>query len=366
MDRPVGAWRAMPLRTFRGERGASLPYALIVIMVAMFLLVPTYQFIASRQTQVKAHESAMGARYADDAAIEYAIWRLGEDNALRQELLAVRGTPITLTVPGPVNDVIPVVDVVLVNPEPWPWAMWALYLVEIKGNNSTIHGGVHSNGAVSITGNNTVIDGVVEQNDPEPPPVSWNIVDFRPGGSEAQKAAAVGQYHGALPCPFAPNKKADLMPGLYYSPCDVVIASSNIYFTSVTIAAEGTITFSQTANKDNFVTPYVPGLVLFSSNAADPAIYIDSNKFSSASGVLYAPFGQINLDGNKTSCTGSFVARTITVSKNSLDASVPYDMTVPDVCSLYDVRAIARERTGVARVRFCPEVLPRVEAWSVE
>ncbi|MBC7316081.1 MAG: hypothetical protein H5T70_06655, partial [Chloroflexi bacterium] len=82
--------------------------------------------------------------------------------------------------------------------------------------------------------------------------------------------------------------------------------------------------------------------------------------------VVYAPNGTINLAGNKTKFVGAFVANTIIVSKNTLYTEVPFEMSVPEACSIYDIRAISRERTAVARVRYCEDNIPVVSAWWSE
>lgn len=368
-----------------GERGISLPFALVAVMIGTLLLIPLLRFMLSRHATAQMYRSVLEARYTNDAAIEYVIQRLKTDNTLRQALLDQRGTALAITdVPGPVNDITPVVEAVLVNPRPWPWAMWAGSEVIIEGNNTIVDGGVHGNGDVTINGNNTHITGTVSAgNDVEIGgsnvtitgetiegltqewPVSWNIADFQPGGVWAAKAAAEGKYYFHAG-DWAPSKKEDLPSGLHYATGNVVINSSQVVWDQVTIAALGTIRFSQTANQDNLVTPYVPGLVLFSNSNATDAIYIDSNKFQSTAGVCYAPSGTINLAGNKTSFTGAFVANRIIVSKNTLFTEVPFNMSVPEACSIYDIRAVSRERTAVARVRYCEDNIPVVSAWWSE
>lgn len=371
-----------------GERGVSLPFALVAVMIGTFLLIPLLRFMLSRHATAQMYRSVLEARYTNDAAIEYVIQRLKVDTALRKALLDQRGTPLTIAdIPGPVNAITPTVEAVLVNPVPWPWAMWAGSEVILEGNNTTVDGGVHANGNVSIKGNNTIITGTVSAGGDvvitgnnvnisgetiegltEAWPVSWNIADFRPGGSWAQKASAEGKYYSHTGN-WAPSKKADLPTGLHYATGNVVINSSNIVWDKVTIVAEGTIQFSQTANQDNLITAYVTsptGLVLFSNSSAANAIYIDANKFTSTAGVAYAPKGTINLAGNKTSFTGAFVASTIFVSKNTLYTEVPFNMTAPETCSVYDIRSTSRGRVAVARVRYCEDNIPTVSAWWSE
>jgi len=367
-----------------GERGVSLPFALVAVMIGTFLLVPLLRFMLSRHATAQIYRSVLEARYANDADIEYVIQRLKVDQALREALLDQRGSPLAVDMPAPVNAITPTVEAVLVNPVPWPWAMWAGSQVNIEGNNSIINGGVHSNGTVTVSGNNTVITGTAsagnavvitgkgvnitggtQEGITQTWPVSWDINDFKPGGTWAKKASDEGKYyfHSGN---WAPSKKEDLPSGLHYATGNVVINSSNVVWDKVTIVAEGTIQFSQTANKDNLISPYVPGLVLFSNSSASNAIYIDANKFQSSGAVVYAPNGTIELAGNKTKFVGAFVANTIIVSKNTLYTEVPFEMSVPETCSIYDIRAISRERTAVARVRYCEDNIPVVSAWWSE
>lgn len=346
------------------QRGASLPFALIAVMLGSLLLVPILDYLSSRFLQVRAYEQVLGARYADDAATEFALWKLNTDAAFRAILLANRGEPITLVdVPEPVNGVSATVEVVLVNPLPWPWAMWADDLISIEGNNTTIYGGVHSNGTVSITGNNTEINGEVTQGYEEDPPVTWNIADFRPGGTEAVKASNAGMYH------YHDGNwtvgQNDIIPaGLHFTYGNIVLNDNNTVYNNITLVAEGTITFNK--NKETW-TPYIEGLSVFSSSTSDQAIYIDGNKFVSGGGVCYAPNGTIELAGNKTDFTGAFVGNTIIVSKNNLEVDLPFYLTVPETCSIYDIRSTARDRQAVSRVRYCLDSpTPIIDAWAFQ
>lgn len=346
------------------ERGASLPFALIAVMLGSLLLAPILDYLSSRFLQVREYEQVLGARYADDAATEYAIWKLSTDASFRALLLERRGVPVTLVdVPEPVNGVLAEVEVVLVNPVPWPWAMWADHLILVSGNNTTIYGGIHSNGTVSITGNNFVIYGDLTQGHHQDPPVTWNIADFRPGGVEAVKAGNEGMYH------YHDGNwtvgQNDIIPaGLHFTYGNIVLNDNNTIYNNITLVAEGTITFNK--NKESW-TPYIEGLSVFSSSTSGQAILIDGNKFVSGGGVCYAPNGTIELAGNKTDFTGAFVAHTIVVSKNSLEVDLPFNLMVPETCSVYDIRSTARDRQAVSRVRYCLEnPNPIIDAWAFQ
>jgi hypothetical protein len=384
----------------------SLPFALVAMMVGALLLTPVLDYLSSRFLQVREYEQVLGARYSDDAAIEYAIWKLGADAAFRAALLARRGTPITLVdLPEPVNGVTAQVEVVLVNPRPWPWALWAAYLVDIQGNNTGINGGIHSNGTVRIGGNNTAVTGTVSYTGAfegntalfnpqwaaaQPNPLNWTIEQFRPGGSEALKAAAAGKYHNVAlnglggtwiqdsksPYAWGPvaQTSGTLPPGLYYINGKVKLDINKLSGANVTIVAEQWIEIDGNKNDFALMTPYVPALLFFSNltnpTALDnnhPAILITGNKFL-GDGIMYAPNGIIQIDKNNVKLKGVLVAHTVLVTKQDLGLDPDLNnLTLPETCSVYDIRSTARGREAVARVRFCLEsTIPSVDAWAFQ
>lgn len=68
-------------RWLRDESGGSLPFVLIILGVGVLLLSPFLAGVSTRMLAARAAEDTLGAQYAGDSGIEYAIWRLGHDSA---------------------------------------------------------------------------------------------------------------------------------------------------------------------------------------------------------------------------------------------------------------------------------------------
>ena len=351
----------------RGEQGSTLTLALVAMMVGTLLVAPMLYFVSARYRGTEQYRQSLQRQYATDAGIEYALRVLVDDDTLRETLLDNVLVAQTLTQPIslPVNSLVPVLEVVClevstepIDPEPeYDWVMWAKGSIEISKNNTMISGDVHSGGPVNITGNNTVINGTVLSNTGVITyPVAYEIGMFRPGGSWAITATSESMYfqHAG---DWEPSEADDMVPGLHYCTGDVLVDNNGVNGVTVTLVAEGTIAF--TKNKNDYLSPYVPGLVFFSNSSADPAILIDGNKFDTASGIIFAPNGTVELQGNNATFTGAtFMADVIRISKNDAIIQLPVSVEVPgdeDEGSghrgVFDIRSTAGDRVTVARVR---------------
>jgi hypothetical protein len=354
----------------KAERGEILITALIVMAVGILLVMPVLHFVSTRQNETRRIEENMGGQYAQDAGIEYAIWKIETDDAFRQMLMHNPGTVYTLPMAGAVNEFTPTIQVVRLEPALWTYSIWVSDTLTINANNTKIYGDIHSNGSIYDNKNGTVIYGDVsyvdfcsntpafghaQQVPPKEMPEPFRIEDFRPGGAWAVRAQAEGKYYqyGSL------SVGSSLAPGLHYVTGNVQFTDSNTTMLGITVVAEGTISINQTANKVTFDNPYVPGLLFFSNSTASNAIFIDGNKEAFLEGGLaYAPRGTVEIAGNSLTTSGWFLARSLVVTKNNLTVNnnviapsggIDLGLSEP----IYDVRSLTT--TGRTTVRLAQE-----------
>ncbi len=349
------------------EKGEILITALIVMAVGVLLIMPVLHFVSTRHNQTRRVELSMGGQYAQDAGIEYAIWKIETDTAFRQTLINNPGTPYTLPMVATVNGVTPTLQVVRLQPTLWTYSIWVSDTLTINANNTKVYGDIHSNGSIYDNKNGTEIYGDVSYVDtcsatpafahaqqvprkdiPEP----FHIEDFRPGGAWAVRAQAEGKYYQYSSLSVG----ATLAQGLHYVTGNVQLTDSNNVMTGITIVAEGTISVNQTANKVTFINPYVPGLLFFTNSTNSKAIFVDGNKEAFfEGGLMYAPRGTVEIAGNSLTTAGWFLAKAMMITKNNLTVnnnviapSAGIDLGLSD--PIYDVRATTPSGTTTARV----------------
>jgi hypothetical protein len=95
----------------RSEDGRSLPAALIAITLGTVLLVPFLSFVSSRSLSTREAAGAFEEQYAADAGIEFGIWSLLEDPAIRSQADASPGTAVSVPFPETINGLTPTVTV---------------------------------------------------------------------------------------------------------------------------------------------------------------------------------------------------------------------------------------------------------------
>lgn len=370
------------MREHKTERGDVLITALIVMGVGVLLVMPVLHFVSTRQNETRRIETTMGGQYAQDAGIEYAIWKIETDDAFREMLNDNPGTVYTLPMAEAVNQITPTIQVVRLQPELWTYSIWVSDTFSINANNTKIYGDIHSNGSIYDNKNGTEIYGDVsyvdycsstpafshaQQVPHKEIPQPFHIEDFRPGGEWAVKAAAEGKYfeHSSL------SVGASLAPGLHYVTGNVSFTDSNETLLGITIVAEGTISVNQTANKLTFDDPYVPGLLFFSNSTSSQAVFVDGNKETFFQGGLtYAPRGTIEIAGNSLTTAGWFLASSMNVTKNNLTVnnnviapSTGIDLGLSE--PIYEVRSVTVTGQTTARLAQAGSALNLV-AWDVD
>ena len=60
----------------KDEKGQSLPLALIALAVGALIVAPFLGYSGNALSGSRVYEQAITERYAADAGVEYAIWRL--------------------------------------------------------------------------------------------------------------------------------------------------------------------------------------------------------------------------------------------------------------------------------------------------
>ena len=101
-------------RLLKGQRGASLPFALICVAIGTLLISVLLSYVGASYKTSEAARRALLVQYADDAGVEYGLWRLANDGPLRQSLMANLGVPQVIVAPGPVNGITPTLQAVCV------------------------------------------------------------------------------------------------------------------------------------------------------------------------------------------------------------------------------------------------------------
>ena len=169
--------------------------------------------------------------------------------------------------------------------------------MRVNGSNSSLLGGTEYGRELRVIGRDNVIDPPATKVEATDFPISFDIVDYRPGGAVAEAAGA--QYHdGTAECEL--NGKwerhvhgSEIISGLHYAPCDVIISAADISG-SFTIVAEGSI--QVTAARITLGPAFTDDLLLFSNAGTKKAIQI-AGEDSSFDGFVYAPLGSMMLAG---------------------------------------------------------------------
>ena len=197
--------------------------------------------------------------------------------------------------------------------------------LNMSGSNNTISNSTIStgSGAVSPAGlagkATTPSSSFTTDTSCEPYPVTFNIADYAPGGSQAVAAGA--NYHSiAGNSSLSTYVHSGVMdPGVYYVAGNVNFASPSVT-ANVTIVATGSIIISSGSST---WTPYAQGLLYYSniSDASAPghiALNV-SGSGSSWTGIIYAPNSGINMSGSSNaSLQGNLIGYTVKLSGSSL------------------------------------------------
>ena len=169
--------------------------------------------------------------------------------------------------------------------------------LRVSGSRNSLLGGTEYVRKLRINGHRNVIDPPAVKVTPAGYPVVFDITDYRPGGAAAD--AAGQDYHDATAeCELKGKWKrhghgTEILTGLHYVPCDVVISGADITG-AVTIVAEGTIRLS--GARATLGPAFTDDLGLFSNAATSKAIQITAEG-SALDGYVFAPHGGAKVAG---------------------------------------------------------------------
>jgi VCBS repeat-containing protein len=167
----------------------------------------------------------------------------------------------------------------------------------INGSNNSLLGGTEYVRRLRVNGRNNLIDPPATKVTSAEFPITFDIADYRSGGVVAL-AAGSQYYDGTAECELDGTWErhvsgTEIITGLYYVPCDVIISAADI--TGLfTIVAEGSI--QVTAARMTFGPAFTDDLLLFSNSETNNAILIAGDD-SSFDGFVYAPLGSVMLTG---------------------------------------------------------------------
>lgn len=267
--------------------------------------------------------------------------------------------------------------------------------LSFPGSGNVFTGDVHTNqnlnisGDVTLNSNGTYVgtyseSGTVIWNPPPPgnptdvgvagtlsyPIDPTEIADYRPGGSEATAAAALGEYHDFSPniidkgrlettihptlgVPYYDDTTKEILPGIYYTNTSGSIGI-DLSMSDLVVAGGGGVTFvsedqikiaGDGVNIQPYDTQY--GLLAFSNYIKTPIVPPDADKDNCTAfgidlsgsnavweGILFAPRAQIKVPGSTNSTlNGSIIGLAVEMSGSGLTltatgAAVPADPNI--------------------------------------
>jgi hypothetical protein len=366
----------------RRERGDALPFALVALAVGTLLISPLMAKVGSSYNISHAASASLKRHYAVDAAAEMAVWKLTEDAAFRQQLLASPGTPQSVSM-DPVNGTTPTIEVVAVatvytqtassTTNMLSWAIWgnnesAKQTVSIGGSGHRIHGGIHASDELKIGGEGHFFYGPIEwsrikvvegKHTFDPPlstvpsanrgfPITWDPNHYRPGGAAAITAG--NDYHPIVGHLHFVEDNVTIPPGLYHVYGDVKINAHGVVANNVTIVAEGII---NVAGSHMTFTPYINGLTFFSTKTSTGDV-ISISGASNTGGTSFAPNGGIKLAGDGGTIVGAFLGDTVAMDGAGATVTLaPVQLAAFEsvlASATYDVQALAGGSRITARI----------------
>ncbi len=230
-----------------------------------------------------------------------------------------------------------------IDPIPSSIGLWAISTkpgaLAITGNNITTNGRVHSNADIIIRGSKTSLSAGIEyattltvtgskHNLPSARkvtagdlPSTWQIADYRPGGSRANSAGI--NYH-AIPETACTNgvwnvSATDVPKGIVYIPCKVVITGAKATIKAA-IFAEGSIKIS---GDGLTITPELLNVpaILTGANGSN-ALRIDGANIR-INGTAQSLSGEARITGAKGIYHCGIISQTIVITGS--DNSIPVD-----------------------------------------
>lgn len=231
----------------------------------------------------------------------------------------------------------------------WGHSQGCQTTVGMSGSGNVINGLVHSNAKVKVSGSGNAIHGQCEYvttcqvsgsgNDVTPVqvpvapdyPVTFNIVDYRPGGRAALAAQAQGKYYQHSGNWSVSGSGKTIPAGLHYVTGNASFSGSG-HYGNVTVVAEGTVDISGSGCT---YTHYCDGLLVFSNyeRSGNPKCTSATCNVSGSGGlyrgVVYVPKGLISYSGSGQFVSwGSLIGWDVDISGSGF--TLNYD---PNICT---------------------------------
>ncbi len=216
--------------------------------------------------------------------------------------------------------------------------------LDISGSNQTVYGGVHSNDNADISGSsndfgdtNPPVDpftyvstisngGSGNDYDPgypaqvghQPTPITFDLVDYQPGGRAALAAGSDYFYvNGDIDGDYI-HSHGD---GLYYATGKIDVGRSGLN-RDVTLVAEDEL---KLAGSNQHLDPYIDGLLAYGANVysgidrCDKFVVSAGGSNQDWSGIIYGPNGLVEMNGSSnTALTGSLIGYSVRLNGSDL------------------------------------------------
>ena len=189
--------------------------------------------------------------------------------------------------------------------------------LDVVGVDHQLLGGTEYRTTYDLVGTATVAPAAVHMPVAKPLPVTYDLGAYRPGGA---RAAAAGAQYFNLTSSCASNlvtlRVNDIVNGLYYSPCPVVVVGQDIQ-RDITVVSEDTVV---AAASGVGLAPFIDGLLVASSSTSEAAVKLAGSNTVFA-GTTYAPSGRAIIAGTNTKVRCGVFAQRITVGTTGLLSS---------------------------------------------
>lgn len=199
------------------------------------------------------------------------------------------------------------------------------------GVDNSAKGLVHSNADLKIAGVDNSFTGGLEYArflwqlgwrttiNPSPvktaaaaPPVQFDVVDYKPGGTAAKRAGQ-NYYDKSSSCFLGAWTIADVnkrfAPGVYYAPCTIIVAGANLSGNVTFVSKENVLVKGVNVN----FQAYQDGLLFAAGSGAGDAVLF-AGAHSNLSGISYTRNGQVSITGHDLKLTCSLVSDRLSVT----------------------------------------------------
>jgi len=378
------------------QRGVSLVWALVILMLCALLLPPLLMTVRTATHVSNTYHATLQEQYATDAAIEYMIARMLTNPGYRGWVRSYSPVGVTTQLPEQVNGLRPQIRVAVVS-RLFDYTVWGDSQVcspslDWTGAKGQLIGNAHSNAGLKISG--VTVVGVIEyvgsamvnhntveftntvSNPVQVEPwtmmeqlfVASDYTDPTAEGTPAHEASPDHYYHHTGDYRVRSNQV--IPTGIHYVEGKLHINGNNITGTA-TFVVDGVIEVNGSGID---ITPYVDGLVFYSTHTYPQntrcnkwVIKIVGSDHDVLDGWIYAPGGQIEIRGSG-SVAGAFVGDSVVISGSGLRVEpAPSLVGQQEYCETIDIMAWTGETRTSARCRICYDTGEvEILSWAIE